>query len=54
MLLNEAKNRIPHQQAAKNVSLLNNMVLNLAKVKGFTSLKRATERYGHDCKLLYH
>ncbi len=53
VLMNEDQNRIPRQQAAKNVSLLKNVVLNLTRAKGFISLKATTERYAHNIKELY-
>jgi predicted transposase YbfD/YdcC len=53
VLMNEDTNRIAHHQAAKNVSLLKNIVLNLTRSKGFTSLKTTHERYGHNIKELY-
>ncbi len=51
--MKEDKNRIRHHQAAKNVSLIKNMVLNLTRAKGFSSLKTTTERYAHNIKELY-
>lgn len=51
--MKEDKNHIRHHQAAKNVSLLKNMVLNLTRTKGFSSLKATTQRYAHDIKILY-
>lgn len=53
VLMKEDKNRIRHHQAAKNVSLLKNIVLNLTRAKGFSSLKTTTERYAHNIKELY-
>jgi predicted transposase YbfD/YdcC len=53
VLMNEDHNRIRHEQAAKNVSLLKNMVLNVIKAKGFSSLKDTTGRYAHNIKELY-
>jgi predicted transposase YbfD/YdcC len=53
VLMHEDQNRIRHQQAAKNVSLLKNLVLNLIKARGFTSLKDTTQRYAHNIKELY-
>jgi predicted transposase YbfD/YdcC len=53
VLMKEDKNRIRHHQAAKNVSLLKNIVLNLTRAKGFTSLKATTQRYTHNIKELY-
>ncbi len=53
VLMKEDQNRIRHHQAAKNVSLLKNVVLNLTRAKGFTSLKATTERYAHNIKELY-
>ncbi len=53
VLMKEDKNRIRHHQAAKNVSLIKNIVLNLTRATGFTSLKTAIERYAHDIKGLY-
>lgn len=53
VLMNEDKNLIRQQQAAKNVSLIKNMVLNLTKSKGFTSIKLTAECYGHNIKELY-
>ncbi len=53
VLMNEDGNRIRDEQAAKNVSLLKNMVLNVIKAKGFSSLKDTTERYAHNIKELY-
>ncbi len=53
VLMKEDHNRIRHHQAAKNVSLLKNMVLNVIKARGFTSLKGTTERYAHNIKELY-
>jgi hypothetical protein len=49
----EDQNRIRHEQAVKNVSLLKNMVLNFIKAKGFTSLKDTTQRYAHNIKERY-
>jgi hypothetical protein len=46
-------NRIRYEQAAKNASLLKNMVLDLIKTKGFTSLKDTTQRYAHNTKERY-
>ena len=54
VLMNAAKNCVPHQQAAKNVSLLNNRVLNLTRAKGFTILKRTSEYYVKYSKALYY
>ncbi len=53
VLMNEDQNRIRDHQAAKNVSLIKNIVLNLIKAKGFTSLKDTTQRYAHNIKELY-
>ncbi len=53
VLMNEDHNRIREEQAAKNLSLLKNMVLNVVKAKGFSSLKDTTGRYAHNIKELY-
>jgi predicted transposase YbfD/YdcC len=50
VLMHEDQNRTRHEQAAKNVSLLKNLVLNLIKARGFTSLKDTTQRYAHNSK----
>jgi predicted transposase YbfD/YdcC len=52
VLMKEDKNRIRDHQAAKNVSLLKNIVLNLTRAKGFSSLKATTQRYAHNIKVL--
>jgi predicted transposase YbfD/YdcC len=51
--MGEDKNRIAHPQAAKNVSLLKNMALNLARQRGYTGLKRAIDLNAHNIKQLY-
>jgi predicted transposase YbfD/YdcC len=53
VLMKEDKNRIRHHRAAKNVSLIKNIVLNLTRARGFTSLKATTQRYAHNIKELY-
>jgi hypothetical protein len=52
--MGEDCNGVAHPQAAKNLSLLKNMVLNLVRLKGFASLKIAQNAYAHNIKELYH
>jgi Transposase DDE domain len=51
--MNEDRNRIRHPQAAKNCSLIKNLTLNLVRLQGLQSLKKAIEFYAHNIKELY-
>jgi hypothetical protein len=52
--MGEDHNGIGHPQAAKNLSLLKNFVLNLVRLKGFNSIKIANNAYAHNIKELYN
>jgi predicted transposase YbfD/YdcC len=52
--MGEDHNGVAHPQAAKNLSLLKNVVLNVVRLKGFTSLKIANNAYAHNIKELYN
>ena len=51
--MNEDRNRIGHSQAARNCSVIKNLTLNLVRLQGLHSLKKAIEFYAHDIKELY-
>jgi hypothetical protein len=52
--MGEDHNGVSHPQAAKNLSLLKNFVLNLVRLKGFSSLKIANNAYAHNIKELFN
>ncbi len=51
--MGEDKNQIAHKQAAKNVSLLKNIALNLMRLKGYKCVKTAIDLHAHNIKTLF-